>query len=70
MITNTCCTIILYFQMDIPWRSFFTSGPVWGIIITHGLANFGTYTFMTNMPTYMKEVLKFDIKSVSMSAVR
>lgn len=45
-----------------PWVKIFTSLPVWAIIVTHACANWGTYTFMTNIPTYMKDVLKFDIK--------
>jgi MFS transporter, ACS family, solute carrier family 17 (sodium-dependent inorganic phosphate cotransporter), member 5 len=47
----------------IPWKSFATSLPLWGIIVTHMCSNWGTYTFLTNIPTYMAEVLKFDIKS-------
>ncbi|KAL5022181.1 hypothetical protein ScPMuIL_001336 [Solemya velum] len=45
-----------------PWVAILTSVPVWAIIVTHTCANWGTYTFLTNIPTYMKEVLKFDIK--------
>ena len=56
-------------QMTIPWKAFFTSRPVWAIILVHCLVSFGTYAFLTNLPTYMKEVLKFDIKSVSKTNV-
>ncbi|KAL4231338.1 hypothetical protein ACF0H5_008917 [Mactra antiquata] len=45
-----------------PWKEIFTSLPVWAIIVTHACANWGTYTFMTNIPSYMKDVLHFDIK--------
>ncbi|KAK3593079.1 hypothetical protein CHS0354_038105 [Potamilus streckersoni] len=48
--------------IKIPWLKIITSLPVWAIFVTHTCANWGTYTFMTNIPTYMKEVLKFDIK--------
>ena len=48
----------------VPVLTIMTSRPVWGIIITHTCSNFGTYTFLTNIPTYMKEVLHFDIKQV------
>ena len=50
--------------MVIPWLQFAKSKPVWAAIISHTCANFGTYIFLTNMPTYMKEVLKFEIKKV------
>nr|KAG5687655.1 hypothetical protein BaRGS_027547 [Batillaria attramentaria] len=46
----------------VPWCTLLKSPAVWGIIITHTCSNFGTYTFLTNIPTYMKEVLHFDIK--------
>jgi len=46
-----------------PWLKFLKSVPVWAIIVAHTFANWGTYTLLTNIPTYMKEVLKFDIKS-------
>ena len=50
----------------VPVCTIMTSRPVWGIIITHTCSNFGTYTFLTNIPTYMKEVLRFDIKQVNL----
>ncbi|XP_059168721.1 sialin-like isoform X2 [Physella acuta] len=49
-------------QTKTPWLSILGSGPVWAIIIAHMCCNWGEYTFLTNIPTYMKEVLKFDIK--------
>uniref|UniRef100_A0A2C9K193 Major facilitator superfamily (MFS) profile domain-containing protein n=1 Tax=Biomphalaria glabrata TaxID=6526 RepID=A0A2C9K193_BIOGL len=45
-----------------PWHSIWTSVPVWAIIVAHTCSNWGEYTFLTNMPTYIKEVLHFDIK--------
>lgn len=47
-----------------PWLKFVKSVPVWAIIVAHTFSNWGTYTLLTNIPTYMKEVLKFDIQSV------
>jgi MFS transporter, ACS family, solute carrier family 17 (sodium-dependent inorganic phosphate cotransporter), member 5 len=34
------------------------------LFVGHCCQNFGTYMFLTQLPTYMKEILKFDIKSV------
>ncbi|XP_025084617.1 sialin-like isoform X2 [Pomacea canaliculata] len=45
-----------------PWRAIFTSGPVWACIIAHMLNNYTGYTMLTSLPSFMKEVLKFDIK--------
>ncbi|XP_025080882.1 uncharacterized transporter slc-17.2-like isoform X2 [Pomacea canaliculata] len=47
----------------IPWKSIFTSRAVWAIIVAHSCGNYGAYMLLTQIPTYMKEVLKFDIKS-------
>ena len=47
-----------------PWRAMFSSPAVWAIVVAHLCYNWGNYTIMTCIPTYMKEVLKFDIKQV------
>jgi len=49
-------------KITIPWLEFAKSGPVWAIIIAHLCANWGLYTLVINLPLFMKEVLKFDIK--------
>ncbi|XP_033646519.1 sialin-like [Asterias rubens] len=46
---------------SVPWLSIFTSLPVWGIIIGHFSNNWGFYTLLTNLPTYLKVVLGFDL---------
>ena len=50
---------------EMPWRRFVTSGPVWAIVIANFCMDWGGYTLMTNIPTFYKEVLLFDIESVS-----
>lgn len=47
----------------VPWKAFFTSGPVWAIIFANFSTDWGLYTFLTNIPTFYKEVLFFDIQS-------
>ena len=39
--------------------------PVWAIIVADTTASWLSYTLLTNIPNYMRDVLKFDIKSVS-----
>ncbi|XP_041371477.1 sialin-like isoform X2 [Gigantopelta aegis] len=46
-----------------PWKAIFSSRAVWAIIIAHMCGNYGAYMLLTQIPTYMKEVLKFDIKA-------
>lgn len=51
-------------EKNAPWKSFFTSKPLLALIFGHAASNWGTYLFLTSLPTYMKEVLQFDVKSV------
>ncbi|XP_053690562.1 sialin [Sabethes cyaneus] len=46
----------------VPWKSILTSPPVWAIILTHGASVFGFFTVVNQLPTYMKQILNFNIK--------
>ncbi|XP_076461250.1 putative transporter slc-17.2 [Babylonia areolata] len=46
-----------------PWLQVLMSRPVWATFIAHTCFNWGEYTFLTNIPTYLREVLLFDIKA-------
>jgi len=52
-------------NLPIPWKKIVTSIPVWAILIAHCCQNWGFYTLLTELPTYMKQILHFDIKTVS-----
>ncbi|CAL4122351.1 unnamed protein product [Meganyctiphanes norvegica] len=55
---------------SIPWRHIFTSLPFWAILVAHVAQNWGFYTLLTELPTFMKNILHFDIKQNSfMSAL-
>lgn len=45
----------------VPWLSVFTSLPVYAIMVANICSDWGLYTLLTNIPTYMKEVLNFDL---------
>ncbi|CAL1548159.1 unnamed protein product [Lymnaea stagnalis] len=49
-------------RLKTPWLAILKSMPVWAIFVAHTCCNWGEYTFLTNIPTYLKEVLHFDIK--------
>jgi len=51
--------------MVTPWKAIFKSPPVWVIIIAHTGHTWGLYTLLTELPTYMKTILNFDIKEVT-----
>ncbi|KAK5641839.1 hypothetical protein RI129_010386 [Pyrocoelia pectoralis] len=46
-----------------PWKEICTSLPVWALLCTYSGHNWGFTTLITNTPTYMANVLNFDIKS-------
>lgn len=48
-------------HMAPPWKSMMTSKPVWAIIIAHFSENWGFYTLLTGMPTFMKDVLGYKL---------
>lgn len=59
-------SITLFFQRyPTPWGKIFTSTHVWATIVAHFCNNWGYYTLLTTLPTYMRQVLKFDISQVS-----
>lgn len=47
---------------SVPWLKILTNLPVWSIIITHGCSVFGYFMVVNQLPTYMKDVLHYDIK--------
>ena len=48
-------------QMNPPWKAMMTSSPVWAIIVAHFAENWGFYTLLTGMPTFMKDVLGYKL---------
>lgn len=51
---------------DTPWKSIFTSLPVWATTVAHAGHNWGFWLLLTEMPTFIHTVLKFDIKDDGM----
>lgn len=45
----------------VPWKAIFTSLPVWAIIVAHFTENWGFYTMLTELPSYLKHRLHFDL---------
>ncbi len=56
--------IIFSYFKTAPWLKIMKSKTCLSLFVGHCCQNFGTYMFLTQLPTYMKEILKFDIKSV------
>lgn len=47
-----------------PWSSILTSIRVWAIVVAHFGQNWGYSVLITQLPSYMKSILHFDIKTV------
>ncbi|XP_049873024.1 putative inorganic phosphate cotransporter [Pectinophora gossypiella] len=50
-------------KIQTPWKSMFTSIPFLSLIIVHCGQNWGFWTLMTEMPSYMSQVLGVNIKA-------
>ncbi|KAK2824551.1 hypothetical protein Q5P01_021726 [Channa striata] len=47
---------------NIPWRAIASSGPLWAIVVAHFSYNWTFYTLLTLLPTYMSDILGFNIQ--------
>lgn len=54
-------------KLRTPWKEILTSLPMWALIIVHCGQNWGFWLLLTEIPTYMSEVLGYDIKDVSIT---
>ncbi|XP_061715881.1 putative inorganic phosphate cotransporter isoform X2 [Cydia pomonella] len=50
-------------SLPMPWTSLLTSMPFISLIIVHCCQNWGFYTLMTEMPSYMSQVLGVNVKA-------
>ena len=51
-------------KQAVPYKSIFTSMPFWAVLVAHTGQNWGFYTMLTQLPSYMKHVLRLNIKQV------
>ena len=52
-----------------PLGKMLLSLPVWALIITHIGQNWGLYTLLTEMPTFLSNVHNFNLTSVSIGSL-
>ncbi|CAO1314915.1 unnamed protein product [Diamesa tonsa] len=45
-----------------PWKQIFTSTAVWAIVASHFSENWGFYTLLTQLPTFLKDTLHFQLE--------
>ncbi|KAJ8923275.1 hypothetical protein NQ315_001832 [Exocentrus adspersus] len=49
-----------------PWKAILTSSPFWAVTFAFMGANWGSSVLLTQTPTYLNKILKYDIKSNSL----
>ncbi|XP_059610774.1 putative inorganic phosphate cotransporter [Phlebotomus argentipes] len=49
-------------KIKTPWKKIFTSPPVYALILAHCVGNWNSGTMTTQVPTYIKNVLNYDMK--------
>jgi ACS family sodium-dependent inorganic phosphate cotransporter-like MFS transporter 6/7/8 len=47
-----------------PWKAFFTSMPVYAILVANFCRSWTFYLLLLDQATYLKEVFDYDIKEV------
>lgn len=52
-------TVRTTMRMKVPWREVLTSVPYWTLIVIAWGDSFGFYTFLTEIPTYLKNIQHF-----------
>ena len=50
--------------MKIPWLKILKDRTILGLTVGHIASEWGFFLFLTSLPMYMQEVLKFNIISV------
>lgn len=51
-------------KFNTPWRRFFTSMPVYAIIVANFCRSWTFYLLLISQPAYFEEVFKFEISKV------
>lgn len=50
-------------RLSVPWNAVLRSKPFMAILIAHFCSNFGWYMLLIELPTFMNQILKFDMSS-------
>ncbi|KAG7209306.1 hypothetical protein KM043_015417 [Ampulex compressa] len=50
-------------KLPVPWNEVLRSTPFIAILVAHFCSNFGWYMLLVELPSFMRHILKFDMKS-------
>ena len=48
----------------LPWKQILTSLPVMAIVVAHFAENWGFYTLLTELPSFLSDVMDYDLYMV------
>ncbi|KAG4077120.1 hypothetical protein HA402_016107 [Bradysia odoriphaga] len=48
---------------EAPWKEIWTSSAVWAIIVAHFCESWGFFTLLTQLPSFLKDILNYDISN-------
>lgn len=57
-------------KFNTPWRAFFTSMPVYAIIVANFCRSWTFYLLLISQPAYFEEVFGFEISKVAQEPCR
>ncbi|XP_066938043.1 putative inorganic phosphate cotransporter isoform X1 [Macrobrachium rosenbergii] len=60
---NYHCGALAQNVIPIPWKAVFTSLPFWAVMVAHVGYNWGFYTLLSELPTYLKNIQHFSMTS-------
>ncbi|CAH0392613.1 unnamed protein product [Bemisia tabaci] len=60
-IKDSLCGFSTDKEIPVPWRSISTSMPVWSIAVAQFCADWGNFTLLTQLPSFMRDTLSFNL---------
>lgn len=51
--------------LQVPWKEFFKSPPVWAVTVAHFCFNWGYYTLLAWLPSYFEMALGLNVQESS-----
>lgn len=64
---STRCSLSAFQKLSTPWKSILRSVPVWALLMVQCAQSWGFWMLLTEIPSYMASIMRFDITKVSLS---
>lgn len=64
---STRCSLSAFQKLSTPWKSILRSIPVWALLMVQCAQSWGFWMLLTEIPSYMASIMRFDITKASLS---